>query len=75
MAEKFRGWPETALDFYRGIEADNTKAYWTDHEAGYEAGVKAPFEALSDLVAAEFGQGDDAVRTRALLRDLVADAD
>jgi uncharacterized protein (DUF2461 family) len=55
MAEKFRGWPEAALDFYRGIEADNTKAYWTDHKADYEAGVKAPFEALSDLVAAEFG--------------------
>lgn len=55
MAEKFRGWPEAALDFYRGIEADNTKAYWTDHKADYEADVKAPFEALSDLVAAEFG--------------------
>jgi uncharacterized protein (TIGR02453 family) len=55
MAEKFRGWPDAALDFFRGIEADNTKAYWTDHKAGYEADVKAPFEALSDLVAAEFG--------------------
>jgi uncharacterized protein (TIGR02453 family) len=55
MAEKFRGWPDTALDFYRGIEADNTKAYWTEHKATYEADVKAPFEALSDQVADEFG--------------------
>jgi uncharacterized protein (TIGR02453 family) len=54
MAEKFRGWPDAALDFYRGIEADNSKAYWTEHRSTYEADVKVPFEALSDLVAAEF---------------------
>jgi F420-dependent oxidoreductase-like protein len=46
---------------------------------GDEATVAAQIEALggvgvTDFVAAEFGQGDDAVRTRALLRDLVADA-
>lgn len=29
---------------------------------------------MTEFVAAEFGQGDDAVRTRALLRDLAADA-
>jgi F420-dependent oxidoreductase-like protein len=46
---------------------------------GDEAAVAAQIDALggvgvTDFVAAEFGQGDDAVRTRALLRDLVADA-
>jgi uncharacterized protein (TIGR02453 family) len=55
MAERFRGWPDGALEFYRGIEADNTKAYWTEHRGTYEADVKGPFEALSDLVAGEFG--------------------
>ena len=25
----FSGWPEEALDFYEGLEADNSKAYWT----------------------------------------------
>jgi len=55
MATKFRGWPDAALDFFRGIEADNTKTYWTEHRPTYEADVKAPFEALSELVAEEFG--------------------
>jgi F420-dependent oxidoreductase-like protein len=46
---------------------------------GDEAAVAAQIDALggvgvTDFVAAEFGQGDDAVRTRALLRDLAADA-
>ena len=46
---------------------------------GDEAAVAAEIDALggvgvTDFVAAEFGQGDDAVRTRALLRDLAADA-
>jgi uncharacterized protein (TIGR02453 family) len=55
MATKFRGWPDAALDFFRGIEVDNTKTYWTEHRSTYEADVKAPFEALSELVAEEFG--------------------
>ena len=29
----FDGFPEAALDFYEGLEADNSKAYWTDHKA------------------------------------------
>ena len=46
---------------------------------GDEAAVAAQIDALggvgvTDFVAAEFGQGDDAVRTRALLRELAADA-
>lgn len=46
---------------------------------GDEAVVGAQIGALggigvTEFVAAEFGQGDDAVRTRALLRDLAADA-
>jgi F420-dependent oxidoreductase-like protein len=46
---------------------------------GDEAAVAAQIDALggvgvTDFVAAEFGQGDDAVRTRALLRDLAANA-
>jgi hypothetical protein len=45
---------------------------------GDEAAVAAQIDALgrvgvTDFVAAEFGQGDDATRTRALLRDLAAD--
>jgi uncharacterized protein (TIGR02453 family) len=55
MAERFRGWSPAALEFYRGLEADNAKPYWTAHKAIFEEEVRAPFEALSDLVASEFG--------------------
>ena len=45
MAE-FTGFPERALEFYEGLEADNSKAYWTDHKATYDEDVRAPMEAL-----------------------------
>lgn len=50
----FEGWPATAVDFYRQLEADNTKAFWHAHKATYDTDVRAPFEALSELVADEF---------------------
>jgi uncharacterized protein (TIGR02453 family) len=51
----FRGWPDSALEFYRDLEQDNTRAFWLAHKDTYERDVKAPFEALSELVAEEFG--------------------
>ncbi len=51
----FTGWPDGALDFYDGLEADNSKAYWLDHKAVYERDVKAPMEALLAELAPEFG--------------------
>ena len=53
----FRGWPEEALDFYEGLEADNSKAYWTQHRSVYEDAVKAPMDALLAELAKEFGEG------------------
>jgi uncharacterized protein (TIGR02453 family) len=44
----FRGWPDEALDFYVGLEADNSKAYWTDHKDVFENKVKGPMQALVD---------------------------
>jgi uncharacterized protein (TIGR02453 family) len=55
MTTPFRGWSEAALDFYRALEADNTRPFWAAHKAVYETEVRAPFDALSDLVADEFG--------------------
>jgi uncharacterized protein (TIGR02453 family) len=52
----FRGWPESALDFYDGLEADNSKAYWLDHKDTYERDVKAPMEALLAELAPEYGE-------------------
>ena len=53
----FQGWPVEALEFYEGLEVDNTKAYWTDHKAVYEHQVRAPMEALLADLAVEFGEG------------------
>jgi uncharacterized protein (TIGR02453 family) len=51
----FKGWPDAALDFYVGLEADNSKAYWQSHRATYDECVKAPFLGLSAVVEREFG--------------------
>lgn len=53
----FAGWPERAFTFYEGLEADNSKAYWTAHRAIYDADVLAPMEALLSELADEFGDG------------------
>jgi uncharacterized protein (TIGR02453 family) len=53
----FKGWPVTAVEFYEGLEADNSKVYWTDHKAVYERDVKGPMEALLAELAGEFGEG------------------
>jgi uncharacterized protein (TIGR02453 family) len=52
----FDGFPERALDFYEGLLADNTKAYWTDHRQVYEDAVRAPLVALLDELGPEFGE-------------------
>jgi uncharacterized protein (TIGR02453 family) len=51
----FGGFPDEGLVFYEGLEADNSKTYWTQHKADFEAHVRAPFQALLDELAPEFG--------------------
>lgn len=51
----FTGFPEAALDFYEGLEADNTKAYWTDHKQVYDDAVQTPMRALVTGLESEFG--------------------
>jgi uncharacterized protein (TIGR02453 family) len=53
----FRGWPAEAVEFYEGLEADNSKAYWTENKALYETAVHAPMAALLADLADEFGEG------------------
>ncbi len=53
----FRGWPAEAIEFFEGLEADNSKAYWQEHRATYDAAVRAPMEALLAELAANFGPG------------------
>jgi len=47
----FQGWPPEALEFYEGLEADNSKAYWTAQRDIYEQSVRAPMEALAAACA------------------------
>jgi uncharacterized protein (TIGR02453 family) len=57
VAVAFRGWPPTAVEFYAGLEADNSKSYWLAHQDVYEQDVKAPMVELLDELAGEFGEG------------------
>jgi len=51
----FEGFPDEGLVFYEGLEADNTKTYWTRHKAVYDTNVKAPLQAIAEELAPEFG--------------------
>ena len=53
----FRGWPAEAIDFYDGLEEDNSKSYWQAHKAAYEQAVLRPMEELLDDLAAQYGPG------------------
>ena len=53
----FTGWPPSALEFYAGLEADNSRAYWTERKTVYENDVLAPMNELLDELAEEFGDG------------------
>lgn len=53
----FDGWPVEAVEFFEGLEADNTKTYWTEHKAVYEQCVRAPMEALLADLEADHGEG------------------
>jgi uncharacterized protein (TIGR02453 family) len=51
----FRGWPREALDFFVGLEADNTKRYWEAHKDSYQAAVRGPIDELLADLEPEFG--------------------
>jgi uncharacterized protein (TIGR02453 family) len=53
----FRGWTTDALDFFEGLEADNSKTYWMAHKAVYDEKVYAPMAALVAELEPELGAG------------------
>ena len=55
MVVGFSGWSAEAVEFFRDLEADNTKAYWTAHKAFYEASVREPMAELLSELSGEFG--------------------
>jgi uncharacterized protein (TIGR02453 family) len=53
----FSGWPTEAVEFFDGLEADNSKSYWTAHKPVFDASVHAPMAELLAELADEFGDG------------------
>lgn len=53
----FRGWKAEALEFFDGLEAENTKAYWQEHKTVYETLVRAPMEQLLAELEPTWGPG------------------
>ena len=53
----FQGWPSEALDFYEGLEADNTKTYWLANKKTYETCVLEPMQELMSELEPEYGEG------------------
>jgi len=53
----FTGFRAEAFDFYDGLVADNTKAYWSDHKDDYQRLIREPYEQLALDVSDDFGEG------------------
>ncbi|HZP31257.1 MAG TPA: DUF2461 domain-containing protein [Acidimicrobiia bacterium] len=53
----FRGWKAEAIEFYEGLEADNSRRYWQAHTAEFEELVRAPMVELVADLEPEFGAG------------------
>jgi uncharacterized protein (TIGR02453 family) len=53
----FSGWPIEAVEFYEGLQADNTKTYWTANKGVYDRSVHGPMVDLLAELAGEFGEG------------------
>lgn len=52
----FSGFGERLVDFYEGLEADNSKAYWTDNKPVYDEHVHDPMTALMRELEPSLGE-------------------
>jgi uncharacterized protein (TIGR02453 family) len=57
LSAMFAGFPPDAPTFYVGLEADNSKPYWTANRDIYEGCVREPMEDLIEELRDEFGLG------------------
>ena len=53
----FHGWRAEALEFFEGLEADNSKTYWQANKTVYETLVRAPMEELLAELEPTWGEG------------------
>jgi uncharacterized protein (TIGR02453 family) len=51
----FRGFPREAFAWFEGLEADNSRSYFTAHRDTYERAVRDPLEELLEAFADELG--------------------
>lgn len=66
---RFTGWPKPALQFFKGLKRDNSKAYFEANRHIYENHVRQPMEALLEEIAGDVGPGWE-VKIFRLNRDL-----
>jgi uncharacterized protein (TIGR02453 family) len=55
MSDGFQGFPAAAFDWFAGLEADNSKAYFTATRARFQADVRDALEAMFDELSGRFG--------------------
>jgi uncharacterized protein (TIGR02453 family) len=55
--DRFAGWPKPALQFFTGLQKDNTKTFFEAHRATYEQDVRGPMEAFLAGLQRDFGTG------------------
>ena len=48
----FHGWPVEALEFFEGLEADNSKSYWQRNRNVYDEMVRGPMVWTAAIPAA-----------------------
>jgi uncharacterized protein (TIGR02453 family) len=66
----FTGFGEHAIDFYDGLEVDNSKSYWEDNKHLYASDVRAPMEELLAELAPEFADDTSRVTVFRPYRDV-----
>jgi uncharacterized protein (TIGR02453 family) len=54
-APAFDGFPRETFTWFTGLEADNSKDYFTAHRDIYDRGVRGPLEAMLEELADELG--------------------
>ena len=52
----FHGWTDAILDFFDGLEVDNSKSYWQTHKKVYDEEVRGPMQELLSELTDEFGE-------------------
>ena len=53
----FRGWKAEALEFFEGLEADNSKAFWQRHKGRYETSSARRWRSCSPSSSPRWGEG------------------